>query len=120
MSSHAIEVSVSLSEQQSRDLLRFHETTEDSQGYDVPAERMKSLARVGLIRSLGFSRYEFTDVGVFVVERLSANPGSQSADQRAQSDDAGEGSSKPACQTCGGDRYIAEPRTPGTDCPACT
>jgi hypothetical protein len=99
MSSHAIEVSVSLTEQQSRDLLRFHETTEDGQGYDVPAERMKALARVGLIRSTGFKRYEFTNVGSSVVTRLRA---------------------KPVCQTCGGDRYIAEPRTPGTDCPACT
>lgn len=27
---------------------------------------------------------------------------------------------EPTCQTCGGDRYIAVPRTPGIDCPACT
>lgn len=73
MSNHAIEVHVSLTEQQSKDLLRFFETTEDGQGYDVPAERMKSLASIGLIRSLGFSRYEFTDVGNSVVERLHTN-----------------------------------------------
>jgi hypothetical protein len=26
---------------------------------------------------------------------------------------------EPECKICGGDRYIAEPRTPGIDCPAC-
>ncbi|WP_219096244.1 hypothetical protein [Pseudomonas sp. UMAB-40] len=26
----------------------------------------------------------------------------------------------PVCQTCGDDGYIAEPRTPGIDCPDCT
>jgi hypothetical protein len=82
MGNQTVEVSISLSEQQSRDLLRFHETTEDDQGYDVPAERMKSLAALGLIRSKGFRRYEFTDVGDSVVERLNAKPDSETLDER--------------------------------------
>lgn len=72
MTSQAIEVSVQLTEQESEDLKRFYDTSRDNQGYDVPAERMKSLARAGMIRSLGFKRYEFTDVGASVAERLSA------------------------------------------------
>lgn len=70
----AVSVSIELTDQQIRDLQRFHETTEDDQGYDVSADRMKSLARAGMIRSLGFKRYEFTDAGSVVVEALSANP----------------------------------------------
>ncbi|WP_350404324.1 hypothetical protein ABCR88_07690 [Pseudomonas sp. W17] len=61
--SNLISVRLNITEQQSRDLLRFHETTEDGQGYDVPKERMKSLASVGLVRWVGGSRYEFTDAG---------------------------------------------------------
>lgn len=76
MSDTTVEVSISLTEQQSKDLQRFYETTEDGQGYDVPADCMKSLARVGLVRSLGFSRFEFTDVGDSLVEQLRAGIGS--------------------------------------------
>ncbi|AVX93263.1 hypothetical protein [Pseudomonas psychrophila] len=71
MTEQMIEVPLMLTEQQRRDVLRFHETTEDDQGYDVPADRMKSLARVGLIRSIGFKRYEFTDAGLAVVGAIS-------------------------------------------------
>ncbi|MBX8557054.1 hypothetical protein K5D56_21555 [Pseudomonas cichorii] len=71
MTEQMIEVPLMLTEQQRRDVLRFHETTEDDQGYDVPADRMKSLARVGLIRSIGFKRYEFTDSGLAVVGAIS-------------------------------------------------
>ncbi|WP_426237402.1 hypothetical protein [Pseudomonas sp. TWP3-2] len=75
MTEQMIEVPLVLTEQQRRDVLRFHETTEDDQGYDVSADRMKSLARVGLIRSIGFKRYEFTDAGLALVEavRVAAN-----------------------------------------------
>jgi hypothetical protein len=82
MGNRTIELSLSLSEQQIKDLLRFHETTEDDQGYDVPLDRMKSLARAGLIRSLGFRRYEFTDVGMHAVESLQADPDGPSLDER--------------------------------------
>jgi hypothetical protein len=82
MDNRTIELSLSLSEQQIKDLLRFHETTEDDQGYDVPRERMKSLARAGLIRSLGFRRYEFTDAGLCAVERLKGTQETPSLDER--------------------------------------
>lgn len=67
-----IAVPVKISEQQERDILRFRDTCEDDQGYDVPKDRMKSLARLGLIRPTGFSRYEITDVGDAVIEVLLA------------------------------------------------
>lgn len=65
-----ITVPVKTTGQQERDILRFRDTCEDDQGYDVPKERMKSLARLGLIRPTGFSRYEITDIGDAVIEVL--------------------------------------------------
>ena len=65
-----LNVELQLTEQQECDLIRFHETCEDSQPYDVSKEGMKSLARIGLVRSLGFKRYEVTDAGGVVVEKL--------------------------------------------------
>lgn len=56
-------------------LKRFWETCEDGEGYDVPQEQMKSLARLGLIRSLGFSRYEFTNAGDALIEQLRSAQG---------------------------------------------
>lgn len=70
MTEQMIEVPLALTEQQRTDVLRFHETCEDDQGYDVPKARMKALARVGLVRSLGFGRYEFTDAGLALVEAV--------------------------------------------------
>ncbi|POA45579.1 hypothetical protein C1893_23270 [Pseudomonas sp. MPR-ANC1] len=70
MTEQTIELPLALTEQQRTDVLRFHETCEDDQGYDVPKARMKSLARVGLVRSLGFGRYEMTDVGLALVEAV--------------------------------------------------
>ncbi len=67
-----ISVAMVLTEQQARDILRFCDTCEDGQGYDVPKDRMKSLARLGLIRTTGFSRYEITDAGDAVIEGLRA------------------------------------------------
>ncbi len=67
-----IAVPVTITAQQERDILRFRDTCEDDQGYDVPKDRMKSLARLGLIRPTGFSRYEITDVGDAVIEVLLA------------------------------------------------
>lgn len=63
-----------LTEQQECDILRFYDTCEDGQGYDVPKDRMKSLARLGLIRTTGFSRYEITDAGDAVIEGLRLAP----------------------------------------------
>ncbi|MGB4488458.1 MAG: hypothetical protein WBI95_23560 [Pseudomonas veronii] len=67
-----LSVSISLTKQQERDILRFYDTCEDGQGYDVPKDRMKSLACLGLIRPTGFSRYELTDAGDAVIEKLRA------------------------------------------------
>jgi hypothetical protein len=72
MTEQTIELPLAITEQQRTDVLRFHETCEDDQGYDVPKARMKSLARVGLVRSLGFGRYEFTDAGLALVEAMQA------------------------------------------------
>jgi hypothetical protein len=51
-------------------LIRFSETCEDSDsgGYDVPKDRMRRLAEIGVVRSLGFGRYETTAFGNYVVE----------------------------------------------------
>lgn len=65
-----LSVELKLNDRQECDLIRFHETCEDSQPYDVSKEGMKSLARIGLVRSLGFSRYELTDVGSATVYKL--------------------------------------------------
>lgn len=80
MSKFTIAVSVAVTEEQVRDLQRFFETSEDNQGYDVPTDRMKALARLGLVRSLGFNSYEFTDVGDSVVEKLRQSTPSTVAD----------------------------------------
>lgn len=67
-----ISVPMILTEQQECDIQRFYDTCEDGQGYDVPKDRMKSLARLGLVRTTGFSRYEITDAGDAVIEGLRA------------------------------------------------
>lgn len=67
-----IAVPVTITARQERDILRFRDTCEDGQGYDVPKDRMKSLALLGLVRSVGFSRYEITDAGDAVIEKLRA------------------------------------------------
>ena len=65
-----VSVELQLTEQHECDLIRLHETCEDSQPYDVSKEGMKSLARLGLARSLGFSRYELTDSGYAAGQNL--------------------------------------------------
>jgi len=65
-------VSVSLTDEQVKDLLRFHETTEDGQDYDVSKDGMKALARIGAVRWCGGSRYDFTDVGIKLRALLDA------------------------------------------------
>jgi hypothetical protein len=69
-----VSVPLELNAQQSRDVQRFHETCEDGQGYDVPKDRMKTLSRIGLVRALGFGRYELTDVGEAAVNGLRDKP----------------------------------------------
>lgn len=81
MSNKTVDVSITLSEQQSKDLLRFHETTESGQGYDVPSDRMRSLAALGLLYSR-VDAFGFTDIGKSVVARLKAKPDDDTLDQR--------------------------------------
>nr|NLU60462.1 hypothetical protein [Pseudomonas sp. BIGb0427] len=65
-----VSVPLRLNEQQARDVQRFYDTCEDGQDYDVLKDRMKALARIGLVRSLGFGRYRLTDVGCAAVNGL--------------------------------------------------
>lgn len=44
-------------------LRRVHDCFEDGAGWDVPAEMMKRLARIGVVRWCGGSRYEITEYG---------------------------------------------------------
>jgi len=55
---------------------RFCETCEDfeSGGYDVPKEDMQRLARIGVVRWCGGSRYETTDFGDVIRARKIAPP----------------------------------------------
>ena len=49
------------------DLMRFHECTMDDEGYDVPKERMKNLAEIGLVRRVSANYYEATTFGLAVI-----------------------------------------------------
>lgn len=73
MSAHEkieISVRVSMSEDQCNELLRFNETCEDGQEYDVRRGMMKSLTYVGMVRWCGGSRFEITDAGISAIEDL--------------------------------------------------
>lgn len=65
-----VAVKVSMSEDQANALLRFNETCEDGQEYDVRRSMMKSLTYVGMVRWCGGSRFEITDAGIAAVEDL--------------------------------------------------
>lgn len=41
--------------------LRFCETCQDDEGYDVPKPMMKRLAELGLVKYKGFGRYQQTE-----------------------------------------------------------
>lgn len=67
-----VEVSArfTMSEDQCNALLRFNETCEDGQPYDVRRPMMKSLTHVGVVRWCGGSRFEITDAGIAAIEDL--------------------------------------------------
>lgn len=65
-----VAVRVSMSEDQANALLRFNDTCEDGQPYDVRRSMMKSLTYVGMVRWCGGSRFEITDAGIAAVEDL--------------------------------------------------
>lgn len=49
-------------------LLRFCETCDDGQGYDVPKPMMKRLARVGVVNHSSGGFYEITEFGDAVID----------------------------------------------------
>ena len=53
-----------LTAQEWADLRRFDETARDDNSYAVPAERMKRLACIGVVRRTHGSRYEHTEFGL--------------------------------------------------------
>lgn len=75
MNSNQVNVLIQLSDQQQADLLRFRETCDDGEGYDVPSERMASLASVGVVRACGPNRFAITDAGVSTIMALRSSPG---------------------------------------------
>lgn len=54
-------------DQEMKDLMRFHECLMDGEGYDVPKDRMKRLAEIGLLRRVTANFYEHTTFGLAVI-----------------------------------------------------
>ncbi len=54
-------------EDELKDLHRFHECVSDDEGYDVPKERMRRLAEIGLVRRVTANYYEHTIFGLAVI-----------------------------------------------------
>ncbi|WP_153785312.1 hypothetical protein [Pseudomonas sp. EMN2] len=75
MNSNRVNVLIQLSDQQQADLLRFCETCDDGEAYDVPNERLASLAGVGVVRACGPNRFAITDAGVATIMSLRASHG---------------------------------------------
>lgn len=53
---------ITLSDEERDAALRFIETTEDGEGYDVPKPMMRRLAAAGLVHHLGGGYYQGTDL----------------------------------------------------------
>jgi hypothetical protein len=70
MSNQTVDVSISLSDQQAKDLLILNDEMER-----VPAGRLKPLAVLGLVHRRGLlRRYKLTDLGSKAITRLTATP----------------------------------------------
>lgn len=52
------------------DLMRFQETTEDDEGYDIGKPAIKRLAELGVVQSHGFGKYSLTEFGGFVLDHM--------------------------------------------------
>lgn len=52
------------------DLMRFKETTDDSEGYDISKTAIKRLAELGVVQSHGFGTYGITAFGHFALESM--------------------------------------------------
>lgn len=62
-----VALSFAILDEELQDLHRFHECVSDGEGYDVPKERMKRLAEVGLLRRVTANIYEHTTFGLSVI-----------------------------------------------------
>lgn len=51
-------------------LMRFQETTDDSEGYDIGKPAVKRLADLGVLQSHGFGKYSITAFGHFALESM--------------------------------------------------
>jgi hypothetical protein len=54
-------MAIQLTDNERKAALRFCETCEDGEGYDVPKKMMKRLAELGLVLHLGGGYYEGTN-----------------------------------------------------------
>lgn len=69
-----ISLEVDISDDELKALIRFSETCEDGQGYDVPKPVMKSLSVLGLVRRVSADIYETTRLGDALLEKFESNP----------------------------------------------
>ncbi|OJW46203.1 MAG: hypothetical protein BGO63_03795 [Candidatus Accumulibacter sp. 66-26] len=69
---HQTEVLAQMSEEEKRAALRFCETCDDDEGYDVPRLMMKRLEALGLVGDKKFGRFEQTDLLLDIRETLEA------------------------------------------------
>jgi hypothetical protein len=57
-----------LNDQDMADLTRFIDVLEDGEGYDIPSERMKRLAELGVVRRRYGDCYSITSFGRYVLK----------------------------------------------------
>lgn len=65
-----IPICIEIDDEQLNALVRFNETCEDGQEYDVSRSALRALTWVGLVRWCGGSRFEITDAGISVIEDI--------------------------------------------------
>lgn len=73
--------------QETRALLRFNETLEDGEGYDVPKPMMRRLAEIGLVRHFARGMYGLTEIGRGIVAS-AAERGERRDTSSRQAEDA--------------------------------
>lgn len=94
-------------DQEMADLLRFHECAMDDEGYDVPKDRMKRLAEIGLLRRVSARYYEHTAFGLAVINGDFNSP--DGADRITELEAEVERSQFPAgVKTCADNSMSAE------------
>jgi hypothetical protein len=55
-------------------LMRFDETCEDDQGYDVPIGMMQRLGEIGVVQHLGRRVYYITEIGRAILDSAAPKP----------------------------------------------